>query len=372
MPAKKIKDEVLTRYEKNCKVCNSYFKNIIEEMYNRGLTAKQIYEALFLSQNPQEIQILHNEGLTESIIKRHLDKHYNEKASTYIRSTKNKTKLQKAREDYKKGQQIKIDTIQTISHLIDVALIKMESLDDFPDGRQAHQLTINYMSIIKNLIDEFSKLTGELKVENTIDINFWNVQITEFANIVIKTIRQMDEKFNLNSALAYEFGKEFQKQWKEYKNIQDQILNGELPVNYGEKERNINTFNMDNSNISLQQSQNLTENEDIKKEQQELEYIQQVNESYNNAKQKQFENTSYYNTYHTDNVIEQDTLIDVISEDEYNNTIINQKKVNDTNELIDEETKMLQELDTKVHELQKIDKKSAIKNLINNIKREDQ
>lgn len=368
MPAKKVKEEVLTRYEKNCKICNSYFKNAIEEMYNRGLNAKQIYEALFLSQNSQELQILQQEAFTEAHIKRHLEKHYNEKASTYIRSTTNKAKLKKAREDYKKGQQIKIDTIQTISHLIDVALIKMESLDDFPDGRQAHQLTINYMSIIKNLIDEFSKLTGELKVENTIDINFWNVQITEFANIVIKTIRKMDDKFKLNNALAYEFGKEFQIQWTEYKNIQKQIFNGELPINYGEKERSINTFNMDDS-LKNSPSQ-LNETDNIKKEQEELQYIEQVNKSYNEAKQKQELNESYYNTYHTDNIAEQNTVIDVISEDEYNNTVINQKQLNNTEEFINEGTKIINNLNNEVNELQKLDRKSAIKNLINNIKKD--
>ena len=52
-----------------------------------------------------------------------------------------------------------------------MALINLESLDSFPDGRQRHQLTINYMGQIKGLIDEFSKLTGELQTENTFDIN---------------------------------------------------------------------------------------------------------------------------------------------------------------------------------------------------------
>lgn len=100
------------------------------------------------------------------------------------------------------------------------------------------------MGQIKGLIDEFSKLTGELQVENTFDINFWNVQITEFANIVMQTIRHMDHQFQLNSKLEYAFGLEFQKQWQKYRSTQEKILNGELPMDYGAKERNINHFNM--------------------------------------------------------------------------------------------------------------------------------
>ena len=54
----------------------------------------------------------------------------------------------------------------------------------------------------------------------------------------------MDHQFNLNSQLEYSFGVEFKKCWNEYREIQNKILDGELPINYGEKERNINTFNI--------------------------------------------------------------------------------------------------------------------------------
>lgn len=70
------------------------------------------------------------------------------------------------------------------------------------------------------------------------------MQITEFANIVIQTIRKMDHDFNLKSQLEYSFGREFKKQWDNYRETQQKIFNGELPINYGEKERNINTFNI--------------------------------------------------------------------------------------------------------------------------------
>ena len=138
---------------------------------------------------------------------------------------------------------MKVDSIATLSHMIDVALINIEDLDSMPDGRQKHQLTINYMATIKNLIDEFSKLTGELKQEGTIDVNFFSNQITEFANIVLATIKKLDDQFEMNSQLEYAFGAEFQKQWATYKETQQKMISGELPLDYGAKDRNINTFN---------------------------------------------------------------------------------------------------------------------------------
>ena len=136
-----------------------------------------------------------------------------------------------------------VDSVATIAHMIDLALINMEDLDNLEDVRQKHQLTINYMATIKGLVEEFAKLTGELKTEGTIDINFFSNQITEFANIIMTTIHKLDEQMGLNHQLEYNFGREFKKQWDLYKNTQKKILNGELPVNYGERERNINTFN---------------------------------------------------------------------------------------------------------------------------------
>ena len=99
------------------------------------------------------------------------------------------------------------------------------------------------MTTIKNLIDEFSKLTGELKQEGTIDVNFFSNQITEFANIVLATIQKLDDQFDMDSKLEYAFGTEFQKQWATYKETQQKMISCELPLDYGAKDRNINTFN---------------------------------------------------------------------------------------------------------------------------------
>lgn len=237
-------DDGIIKYEARCKVCNSHFKNMIEALYVNNLNPRQIFEALNSLTDTASQKILQQEQLTESAIARHLDRHFSIKAGAALQQAKTQDRIQKSRELFKDGVQNKINTISTLSHLIDVALINIESLDSLPDGRQRHQLTINYMGQIKSLIDEFSKLTGELQVENTFDINFWNIQISEFANIVMQVIRHMDHKFQLNSQLEYNFGIEFQKQWKQYRETQTKILNGELPADYGAKERSLNTFNV--------------------------------------------------------------------------------------------------------------------------------
>ena len=248
----KIKPDDLLRYEPKCKVCNSHFKNIIENMYNEGLSARQILSYLSDLKDPVEQNIAIKENLKESNIQRHLRLHYNLKAAAKIQASATRSRIQKSRENFRAGVSMRVDSISTLSHLIDLALINIEDLDQFPDGRQKHQLTINYMGQIKSLIDEFSKLTGELKQEGTIDVNFFSDQITEFAQIVMATITKMDEKFKLDNQLLYEFGSEFKKQYQQYKEIQKKIVTGELPTNYGEKERSINTFNDANAILGQQ------------------------------------------------------------------------------------------------------------------------
>ena len=230
-------------YERRCKVCNSQFKNLIEDLSIKGLNPRQIMDYLRSSKDPLQLQILEEEDLTEHTIRRHLDKHFSIQTGAAIKVAETKRRIEKSRESYKQGVHMVVDSVATIAHMIDLALINMEDLDNLEDVRQKHQLTINYMATIKGLVEEFAKLTGELKTEGTIDINFFSNQITEFANIIMTTIHKLDEQMGLNHQLEYNFGREFKKQWDLYKDTQKKILNGELPVNYGERERNINTFN---------------------------------------------------------------------------------------------------------------------------------
>ena len=336
-------DDGIVKYEARCKVCNSQFKNVIESLYNNNLNPRQIFEALNALQDDKSKKILAIEQLSESSIARHLEKHYSVKATTALKQAENAERLLKSRELFKDGVQNKINTISTLSHLIDVALINLESLDQFPDGRQRHQLTINYMGQIKGLIDEFSKLTGELQTENTFDINFWNVQITEFANIVIQTIRKMDHQFNLNNQLEYSFGMEFKKTWDQYRETQKKIFDGELPINYGEKERNINTFNIlpdyNKKEININDNNIIKEEDNIE----DVQYFNSLNNEDNNINENESntinenkeENSIYNDLYHThylsededfqDNTDELNTLQNIINdEDIYNDqNIIN-------------------------------------------------
>jgi len=233
------------------------------------------------------------------------------------------------------------------------------------------------MGQIKSLIDEFSKLTGELQTENTFDIHFWNVQISEFANIVIKTIRKMDHQFNLNSQLEYSFGIEFKKCWDEYRETQKKILDGELPINYGEKERNINTFNIipdydkENETNNLIEDENLTDEpqyiNSLDESQIQLEDNTEINNNYlendnfenNNLENNDLENefiqeqklrgeynNTYYNHYLTEeeDFKEQDKINTIknnlTKEDEYNNQqIVNQLKESYKNVVIEQNEK---------------------------------
>lgn len=314
-------DDGIIRYEPKCKVCNSQFKTLIESLYDNNLNGRQILEALHSLKDQQSQIILSKEQLSEASINRHLEHHYSQKAKAALKTATHTDKLSQSRETFKNGIQTKVNTISTLSHLIDIALINMESLDSLPDVRQKHQLTINYMSQIKGLIDEFSKLTGELQIENTFDINFWNVQITEFANIVIQTIRKMDYQFQLNNKLEYAFGVEFQKQWKQYKETQDKILNGELPVNYGAKERTLNTFNI----MPNYKQENNNE--------QEIDLLAEPvvsNNSASSANNEQEIDNHYLSGDQdfTEKDDKYDNLHNQFSEQEYNETIINQQLEN--------------------------------------------
>ena len=99
------------------------------------------------------------------------------------------------------------------------------------------------MNTIKGLVETLGKLTGDLKQEGTIDINFFSNEITKFAEIVILTIRQVDKNLELGGKLELLFSQEFQKQWNDYIDVQQKKINKEIPLDYGDNEFNVNTFN---------------------------------------------------------------------------------------------------------------------------------
>lgn len=226
-----------------CKVCNSHFRNLIEQLHLNGLSPEKIYEYLQGLTDPKEVAIVQQEDIKPSSIRRHLKRHFNSEEGAKIKLAETKARLQQSRNLYNEGIQIVIDKVNTVSHMIEVALINIQELDSHPNNKERHSLTLQYMNTIRGLIETLGKLTGDLKQEGTIDINFFNNEITNFADIVLMSIRAVDRQLGLNGELEIAFAKEFSNQWKNYQERQRKIITGELSANDGNNYRNVNTFN---------------------------------------------------------------------------------------------------------------------------------
>ncbi len=229
-------------FEYRCKVCNSKHKNIIEQLSCKGFTPDKIYKYLQELTDPMDRKIAKEENITPSSIRRHLQRHFDQRDDFLIKDAKIKSKVQKNRDDYQQGLKINIDKANTLSHMIELALTRLEEVEQLSDAKK-HQYTIGYMGQIKGLIDELNKVSGNIKQEGTIDSNFFKNEITTFAEIVLSTIRALDIQYKMNFELEIAFKEEFIKQYKLYTARQDLILSGKLSPKDGEKERNINKFN---------------------------------------------------------------------------------------------------------------------------------
>ena len=230
------------KYVAQCKVCNSKFRAVIENLHNQNMTPQKIYDYLqSLTDSDEQISVK-QEDINPSSIRRHMERHYDVKDGAVIKIAETQNRIEQSRDAYKKGVQIFVDKVNAMSMLIDQAMVRMEEVSDLSDSKK-HQYTIQYMNTTKGLIESLAKLTGDLKQEGTIDINFFSNEITRFAEIVLSTIREIDRQLGMNSQLEYAFGAEFKKQWENYVLRQQKILEGELSPDDGEKERSVNTFN---------------------------------------------------------------------------------------------------------------------------------
>lgn len=229
-----------------CKVCNSKMRSLIEQLHVKGFNPQKIYDYLHSLTDEKEKEIVEIENIKPSAIRRHLDRHFSEQENNIIQVTSTQQKITKARNSYEQGKDIMVNKVNAVSLQIDTALANIESLDNMSNDKVKHELTIKYMNTIRGLIETLSKLTGDLKEEGTIDINFFGNEITKFAEIIILTIRQVDKSLNINGELELEFSKEFKKQWDNYISVQQKKINKELPINYGDNEFNVNTFNENN------------------------------------------------------------------------------------------------------------------------------
>jgi hypothetical protein len=231
-----------------CKVCNSKFRTLIENLNKQGMNPQKIYEYLQNLTDPIEKDLVIQEDINPSSIRRHMDKHFDIVDGAKIKIAETQQRIEQSRNDYKDGVSIVVNKVSTISHLIEQLMIKIEEVDELPGEKAKHQFTIQYANSIKGLVESLAKLTGDLKQEGAIDINFFSGEIARFAEIVLSTIKQMDKSMGLNSELEYNFAFEFKKQWELYQIRQNKILSGDLSPSddESEKERKVNTFNEGN------------------------------------------------------------------------------------------------------------------------------
>ena len=221
----------MPKYDKRCKVCNSAFKSRIESLALQGMNPQQIYEYLQSIQDPNEKLIVQRENIAPSSIRRHLDNHFDRSEIGRIHDAEVDDKLKKSRKSLQDGTLIVIDKINSLSHLIDASLIKMEKLDSDSTikNKDKYTISVQYANTIKGLIESLSKLTDSIQNDSIIDVNFFTTEISEFADIVIASIREVDKQLNLNGELEYLFGEEFQKRYTTYRKTQVAIMNGEAP-----------------------------------------------------------------------------------------------------------------------------------------------
>lgn len=229
-----------------CKVCNSKFRNLIEQLHLNGLSPEKIFEYMAGLSNPNEIAVVQQEDIKPSSIRRHLKKHFNSEEGAKIKLAETKAKVNQSRNLYEEGIQIAVDKVNTVSHLIEVAMINIQELDEHANKKERHTLTLSYMNSIKGMIETLGKLTGDLKQEGTIDINFFDNEISNFADIVLTTIRSVDKQMGMNGHLEVAFAQEFGNQWQNYQDRQRKIVNGEISQAEGNIQLNVNTFNDNN------------------------------------------------------------------------------------------------------------------------------
>jgi len=230
----------MSEYVASCKVCNSHFREIIENLHIEGLSPAKIMQRLRSNRDATERQILEEEDITESAIRRHLARHFNVKDSKLMAKAETKARIEKSRDTYKRGQSIHINKVNAVSHLIDFALNKIEEVENEP---RSHSTIIQYINSIKGLIETLNKLTGDLKTENRVDEKFFINEVTRFTELIMNVVTELDKQLNLNGELQFYFAAEFKKQYEAYQIRQQRILEGELPVSYGSNDNIINTFN---------------------------------------------------------------------------------------------------------------------------------
>lgn len=220
-----------------CKVCNSQYRTIIEQLHLNGLSPEKVYDYLQNLTDPNEKAIVSKEDIKPSSIRRHIQRHFNSDEGAKVKIAETKARIEQSRSLLQQGVQITIDKVNSLSHMIEMAMIRLEEVEHSVSDGKKHQLTISYMNTIKGMIESLGKLTGELRQEGSIDINFFNNEISSFADIVLQTIRVVDSEMSMHGQLEVAFAQEFARQWTNFQERQAKAMAGESLPNA------INTFN---------------------------------------------------------------------------------------------------------------------------------
>jgi hypothetical protein len=239
---------VPTITEPQCKVCNSRHRGIIEELASQKFSPDKIYRYLLSLRDPKDVKIVQQEDIKPSSIRRHLQRHWDKKEEQQAATAAVNAKVKRARDEYERGVKITIDKTNALSFAIERVLAGIEEVETL-EPVQKHKLTAAYMTQLGQLIDKLNKISDGQKQEGVIDTNFFRTEINTFAEIVLATIRQLDEQLGMDLRLEVMFTEAFKKQWELYQQRQDLIFAGQLPPNDGEKERNLNRFNDSNNMI---------------------------------------------------------------------------------------------------------------------------
>ena len=128
-------------YRKQCKVCNSKFRTLIESLHNQNMSPQKIYEHLQNLSDVAEQVAVQQEDINPSSIRRHMERHFNIAEGAIIKVAETQSRIQQSRDSYKQGVQIVVDKINTLSHLVEINMVHLEEAED----------------LIKEINDIFSK-----------------------------------------------------------------------------------------------------------------------------------------------------------------------------------------------------------------------
>src|SRR3712207_3848452 len=85
-------------YVTQCKVCNSVFRNRIEELSLQGLNPQKIYDYLQSLQDENEKALVKTEDIKPSSIRRHLDRHFSYEEAAKVKVAETHSRIDKSRE----------------------------------------------------------------------------------------------------------------------------------------------------------------------------------------------------------------------------------------------------------------------------------